>query len=380
MFYLLAATRARLRAGGWFAGARVEPSLAEWLDLVALGTVADVATLDRNNRILVEQGLLRIRAGRCRPGLRALLDIAGVRGERVSARDLAFFVAPRLNAAGRIENMALGVECLLADDPRHAMRAAQQLDALNRRRRVLEHDIRVAAEAQIARLGAELDELPEALCLYRDDWHQGVVGIVAARLRERYARPTIVFARADDGTLRGSARSCEGVHARDLIARIDTAQPGLILRFGGHAMAAGLTILPESLAPFRAAFVAAVREQLGPATPVRELLSDGELAPHLLTLDTAEALRLAAPWGKGFDEPLFDGVFEIVGVQTLKGGHLRLRARAGDMPPVTAIAFGQGEQAVRVGARMQLVYRLGVNEYRGLRQPQLVLEHLQGSF
>lgn len=376
MFYVLIATRLRLRRRGWFRPGREEPNLAALLDLVALGTVADVVTLDRNNRILVEQGLRRIRAGRCRPGLRALLEIAGCQVQRVTARDLGFVAGPRLNAAGRLTDMGLGIACLTTATPLEAMHLARQLDALNAERRTLEAGIRDQAEAIIAGLAPTGAGLPGALCLYDPDWHQGVVGIVAARIRERYHRPVIVFARAEDGLLRGSARSVDGLHLRDCIDAVARAHPGLILRYGGHAMAAGLTLPPAHLDAFRDAFADAVRAVLGAEPGMRELWSDGELPGALMTLPTAEALRLAGPWGKGFAEPLFDGPFEISAVRVVAERHLRFRARAAGGPPLEAIGFNLAAQRAGLGGERQLAYRLDVNEYRGLRNPQLRIEYI----
>jgi single-stranded-DNA-specific exonuclease len=376
MFYLLIAARACLRAQGWFGGARPEPNLAELLDLVALGTVADVVLLDHNNRILVEQGLRRIRRGLCRPGLRALLEIGGRRLEQVTARDLGFVAAPRLNAAGRLEDMAIGVECLVTPDPVRAMQLARQLDGLNQQRRELESEMRQSAENLLENLRHQ-EELPAGLCLFGEDWHQGVIGIVASRLKEHYHRPVIAFARAGDGWLRGSARSVEGLHLRDLLAGIAHRQPGLMERFGGHAMAAGVTMAEEHLDAFREAFFAAVTAELGSAPQEREILSDGELAGSLLSLDTAEALRLAAPWGKGFPEPVFDGAFAVSEVRVIKDQHLKLRAQTADGTTIDAIGFNLAACRAGLGGEAHLAYRLDVNDYRGLRRPQLVLEHAQ---
>lgn len=379
VFYLLAALRTELRRSGWFTPTRSEPNLAELLDLVALGTVADVVTLDRNNRILVEQGLRRIRAGRCRPGVRALLQVAGRDPTRATATDLGFFAAPRLNAAGRLAEMSLGVECLLTEDPSKALELATRLHELNRERREIEAGMRDEAEHAVERLALNGDALPAGICLYGARWHQGVSGIVAARLRERYHRPVIAFADGGDGFLRGSARSVDGLHIRDLIDLIDRRNPGLIERFGGHAMAAGLTLRPESLPGFRLAYRQAVREILGEIPPVREIDSDGELPPGLFNLETAEALRLGGPWGKGFPEPLFDGDFEVTSARLVGERHLKLRLRSGTDPLVDAIGFDQGERLGEAHGRVRLAYRLDVNEYLGQRAPQLILEHLQST-
>lgn len=378
IFYLLIATRGLLRERGWFAApGRAAPNLAQLLDLVALGTIADVVTLDRNNRILVEQGLRRIRAGQCRPGLRALLEIAGCRLDRLSARDLAFTAAPRLNAAGRLDDMGIGVECLTTEDPVRAMQLARRLHELNAERREIEFSMREQAEAIAARVAASQEQLPSGLCLYGKDWHHGVIGIVAARIRERWHRPVIAFADDGSGMLRGSARSIEGLHVRDLIDVVDKAHPGLIERFGGHAMAAGLTLDPRGFETFEGAFTRAVSDELGELDPVRELTSDGELPPDLMDLDTAEALRLAGPWGKGFAEPLFDGQFQVAEARIVGERHLKLRVRAGDGPPIEAIGFNLADQREGLGREAHLAYRLDVNEYRGLRSPQLVLEHVE---
>lgn len=379
VFYLLAALRAQLRETGWFVAPRTEPNLAELLDLVALGTVADVVTLDRNNRILVEQGLRRIRAGRCCPGILALLKVAGRDPACVTTTDLGFFVAPRLNAAGRLEEMSLGVECLLTDDPARAFAIAQELDALNRRRREIEGEMRDQAELLLETLTLDGETLPPALCLFGEDWHQGVSGIVAARIRERYRRPVIAFAEASDGWLRGSARSIDGLHIRDAIAQVDRLHPELIERFGGHAMAAGLTLRADCLEDFRLAFVAAVRAQLGDLPSQPEFPSDGALPGCLMTLDTAETLRLGGPWGKGFSEPCFDGCFDVVQARIVGERHLKLRVATPEGEQIDAIGFNLGEQRSEAQGRIRLIYRLDVNEYRGVRSLQLILEALQAS-
>ena len=376
VFYLLAATRSRLAERGWLGPRRPPPKLAELLDLVALGTVADVVALDTNNRILVEQGLRRIRHGHCRPGLRALLEVAGRRLDRVTAADLGFAAAPRLNAAGRLEDMSVGVECLLCDDPVRASALARQLDGLNRERRDIEHDMRDTAEVLVGRQRDADGTLPAGLCLYAPDWHQGVIGIVAARVRERWQCPVIAFADAGDGMLKGSARSIDALHIRDVLDLVDRRHPRLIARFGGHAMAAGLTIPASALTSFRAAFAAEVRNTLGDQPPVREILSDGELPAGLLSLETAEAVRFAGPWGKGFPEPVFDGRFQIEDAKVVAQRHLKLRVRAPEGAPMEAIGFGLAEQRKGLGESSHLAYRLDVNEYRGLRAPQLLIEHL----
>lgn len=377
VFYLLAAARARLRELDWFGTGRPAPNLAEFLDLVALGTVADVVTLDQNNRILVEQGLRRIRAGRCSPGVSALLQVAGRDPEQATARDLGFAAGPRLNAAGRLTEMSLGVECLLAEHPGPALPMARELDALNRRRREIEGEMKDRAEAMLEELTLETAGLPPALCLFEEGWHQGVIGILAARIRERYQRPVIAFAEADDGLLRGSARSVEGLHIRDLIDAVDKRRPGLIERFGGHAMAAGLSLRAEALDKFRGTLIAEVRRELGDTPPVRELVSDGELPTSAMDLSTAELLHEAGPWGKGFPEPLFDGRFEVLDSRIVGERHLKLRLRPPGGASIDAIGFRMGELAESAGNQACLAYRLDVNRYRGIRSPQLILEHLE---
>ncbi|MEA3277666.1 MAG: single-stranded-DNA-specific exonuclease RecJ [Pseudomonadota bacterium] len=377
VFYLLAALRTELRRQGWFGPTRPVPNLAELLDLVALGTVADVVALDENNRILVEQGLRRIRSGHCCPGVTALLEVAGRDPAQATARDLGFSAGPRLNAAGRLEDMSLGVECLLTDDPARAAAIARQLDGLNRRRREIEGEMKERAEAMLDALRLDGQGLPPALCLFEEGWHQGVIGILAARIRERYHRPVIAFAEADGGLLRGSARSIDGLHMRDLIDAVDKRNPGLIDRFGGHAMAAGITLQAGALEDFRDAVVAEARRELGDQPPTPEILSDGELPPDALDLSTAQVLRGAGPWGKGFPEPLFDGLFQVVDTRVVGDRHLRLRLRAPGGGLIDAIGFRLAEQARTAAPSVHLAYRLDVNEYRGIRSPQLIVEHLQ---
>jgi len=376
VFYLLAAVRARLRGLEWFRSGRPAPNLAQLLDLVALGTVADVAVLDRNNRILVEQGLRRIRTGRCSPGVTALLRVAGRDPETVTSRDLGFMAGPRLNAAGRLTDMSLGVECLLTDDPDRAMSMALELDTLNRRRREIEGEMQDRAE-EVLRDLPDAAGLPPALCLFDAGWHQGVIGILAARIRERYHRPVIAFAAAADGILKGSARSIEGLHIRDLIAAADRCRPGLIERFGGHAMAAGLSVRVEALDALREAVVAEAHRELGDTPPVRELVSDGELPARDMDLATAELLHSAGPWGKGFPEPLFDGRFQVLERRIVGERHLKLRLRPPGGDSIDAIGFGLGALAVSAGDQVRLAYRLAVNDYRGVRAPQLIVEHLE---
>ncbi len=376
IFYVLAALRSRLRDTGWFSRrALSEPKLADFLDLVALGTVADVVPLDRNNRILVEQGLRRIRAGRCRPGIQALLQVARRDREQLVAADLAFAVGPRLNAAGRLEDMSIGIECLISEDQATAHTLAERLDALNQERREIESEMHRQAREQVEQLvrGFERD-LPYALCLYRSDWHQGVVGIVASRIKERCQRPVIAFADAEEGWVKGSARSVPGIHIRDALDALATRRPGLLERFGGHAMAAGLTLRRDLLDAFREAFDEEVRRIAGPAALAGHLLSDGELGAEEFSLGLARELRTAGPWGQGFPEPLFDGMFRVLDQRVVGQHHLKLRLQATSASPgVEAIAFGRAEEG-RLPERAHLAYRLGVNQYQGVSRLQLIVE------
>jgi single-stranded-DNA-specific exonuclease len=385
-FYLLMALRQELRERRWFDRRRLaEPALAELLDLVALGTVADVVPLDHVNRILVSQGLARINARRCRPGILALLDIAGRKPGNLVTADLGFAVAPRLNAAGRLDNMATGIECLLADDPEQATQLAARLDRLNRERREIENDMRLQALDEVRRLGLHADrEMPAGLCLFDSDWHQGVIGIVASRIKERLHRPVIAFAPAGEpgseqptDELKGSARSIRGLHIRDALDAIATRQPGLIRRFGGHAMAAGLTLPRENLDAFKQAFDDQVRAMLDSDDLQRVLLTDGQLKGEQLNLNTAMMLRRAGPWGQRFPEPLFEGYFEVIDRRVVGGHHLKMQLAQGDQT-LDAIMFNidEGDEA-RVRGRQHAVYRLDVNEFRGRRTVQLLIEYLQ---
>lgn len=376
-FYVLLALRARLRDSGWFAGQGMElPRLAQWLDLVALGTVADVVPLDHNNRILVQQGLQRIRAGCCVPGIRALLEVGGRNLARVVASDLGFVAGPRLNAAGRLDDMSLGIECLLADDENAARDMAAQLDAMNRDRREIESDMQVKALQIIDRLQLDEARLPVGLCLFDPDWHQGVIGILAARIKERLHRPVIAFARSSAGEIKGSARSVPGLHIRDALDSVAARNPGLVRKFGGHAMAAGLSLAEADYAEFARAFDAVIAQQLSAEDLFARIHSDGELAEEELTLDTAQWLRAGGPWGQGFPEPVFDGLFEVLGQRVVGERHLKLtvRPRQGKRC-MDAIAFNTAPLPAGCST-VCMAYRLDVNEYRGVLSPQLVVEYL----
>lgn len=383
VFYLLGALRTRLHETGYRADNGDElPRMASFLDLVALGTVADVVRLDRNNRILVEQGLRRIRAGRATPGILALLEAARRNPARTCAADLGYAVAPRLNAAGRLADMSLGIETLLAETMTDARRAASHLDELNRTRRDIEAEMKVQADTELQRLRDQLEvagELPAGLVLYDSRWHQGVSGILAGRVREAVHRPTVIFAEAGDAVLKGSARSIPGLHVRDVLAAIDAEHPGLIQRFGGHAMAAGLSLRRDRLDCFRQAFDQRVERALGGTSPAREVDTDGPLAVDEMRLATAEALRAAGPWGAGFPEPTFDNEFRIRSHRTVGEHHLKLEVEpleGGER--IDAIAFHAERWLHEAPAKqLRLVYRLDVNEFRGRRRLQLIVEHLE---
>lgn len=381
VFLLMVAVRATLRERGWFDRRdAAEPNLADLLDLVALGTVADVVPLDHANRLLVFQGVERLRAGRCQPGLRALAEVAKRRLVDLRAIDLGFVMGPRLNAAGRLEDMSVGVRCLLTDDPEEARRIAAELDSLNRKRRTIEARMeKEALEAlETVSLGDE-GALPAGLCLWEEGWHQGVVGIVASRLKDRVHRPVIAFAAGEDGTLKGSARSVTGVHVRDVLETIANRHPDLIPQFGGHAMAAGLTLERPDFDRFREAFEAEVDRLLPPEERRGIIESDGDLPPERLSLELAEELHRAGPWGTAFPEPLFDGRFEVVDRRIVGERHLKLKVRpVGGKALLDAIAFRQTDSDWPSGpVSVEMVYRLEVNEFRGWRSPQLVVESLR---
>jgi single-stranded-DNA-specific exonuclease len=383
IFYVMSALRSELVRRHWFEKqGLVTPNLADVLDLVALGTVADVVPLDYNNRILVEQGMRRIRAGKTRPGIQALLEIASRPGRRLVASDLSFGVAPRLNAAGRLDDMSTGIACLLAPDDSAARHYGQQLDALNRDRQQIEKGMQQEAMQILDRVyGVEGDDIPAALCLYEPDWHQGVVGIVASRVKDKVHRPVIAFARADDGVVKGSARSIPGLHIRDALERVNTLHPGLIDKFGGHAMAAGLSLAEDSLELFRQSFTAVVAQLLDGVELEAVVESDGELPSSELGLTLATQLRYASPWGQHFPEPIFDGVFTIVTQRLVGERHLKLVVHHPDDPRnlLDAIAFNVDLQTWPSPelAQVRLAYRLDCNYFRGEERLQLLVDHLQ---
>ena len=378
IFYVLLALRARLRERDWFVRhGWAEPNLAELLDLVALGSVADVVPLDANNRILVHQGLARIRAGRARPGLRAILDVAGRDHRRITSTDLGFILGPRLNAAGRLDDMSLGIECLLCEDEALARDMAVQLDELNKDRKAIEQGMQREALAQLKDL--PVADMPFGLCLFEPDWHQGVIGILASRLKERYHRPAIAFADAGDGMLKGSARSVPGLHIRDALDAVAARHPGLISKFGGHAMAAGLSLRQEHFGAFAAAFDAEVRRQLSEDDLTGRLLSDGQLDATEFHLELARALRNAGPWGQHFPEPLFHGVFQIVGQRIVGERHLKLvlKTECGSVQ-LDGIAFNI-DRDIWPNPTLrwaEVAYKLDLNEFRGNESVQLMVAHI----
>ena len=378
MFYVLMALRARLRGLGWFeANGRAQPNLGELLDLVALGSVADVVPLDANNRILVHQGLMRIRAGRARPGLRAILEVARREASRITSTDLGFILGPRLNAAGRLDDMSLGIECLLCEDEPLAREMAVQLDELNQDRKSIEQGMQREALAQLKDLPVE--SMPFGLCLFEAEWHQGVIGILASRLKERYHRPTIAFANAGEGVLKGSARSVTGFHIRDALDAVAARHPELISKFGGHAMAAGLSLPEENFPAFCDAFDAEVRRQLTEEDLTGRLLSDGTLAVEEFHLELARALRNAGPWGQHFPEPLFHGVFQLVEQRIVGERHLKmvLKTECGTVK-LDGIAFSIDRDVwPNPGIRwVELAYKLDLNEFRGNETVQLMVAHI----
>ncbi|AJI96245.1 single-stranded-DNA-specific exonuclease RecJ [Yersinia ruckeri] len=379
-FYLMLALRARLRESGWFEQrALAIPNLAELLDLVALGTVADVVPLDANNRILVHQGLSRIRAGKCRPGIKALLEVANRDARQLAANDLGFSLGPRLNAAGRLDDMSIGVALLLSDDIAQARALAIDLDTLNLTRREIEQSMQVEALQLCEQLERTSSELPYGIAMYHAEWHQGVVGILASRIKERFHRPVIAFAPAGDGILKGSGRSVAGLHMRDALERLDTLNPGLMLKFGGHAMAAGLSLEQDKFDEFRQRFAALVGEWMDPSQLEGVIWSDGELTGVQLTLETAELLRDGGPWGQAFPEPTFDGKFRLLQQRLVGERHLKLMLEPlSGGPLLDGIAFNIDttlwpDSSVR---EVKLAYKLDINEFRGNRSVQLLIQHI----
>jgi single-stranded-DNA-specific exonuclease len=381
MFYVLLALRSELRERGHFNDTKPAPNLAEFLDLLALGTVADVVPLDKSNRVLVAQGLGRIRAGRCRPGIRALLKVSGRDMSRLVASDLGFALGPRLNAAGRLDDMSLGIRCLLTENEDEALGIAAQLDDLNRERRAIEQSMKDDAMRALAHLHLDPSAVPAGICLYEADWHQGVVGILASRIKEQFHRPVIAFADVSDEEIKGSARSIPGLHMRDTLDQIAKRYPDILSKFGGHAMAAGLSLKRVDFGRFASAFAELVAEQLSAEQLEASVLSDGELPLDQLTLENAEALRAAGPWGQAFPEPVFNGRFSVLQQRLVGSHHLKmvLAPIGDDQNPIDAIAFNVDTNqwpAPEVG-EVELVYKLDSNLWRDRLSLQLLVEHIR---
>lgn len=382
IFYVMCALRTELRERGYF-NSHPMPNLAELLDLVALGTVADVVSLDANNRILVFQGLARIRSGHCRPGIKALIDVAGRDTRRLVAADLGFALGPRLNAAGRLDDMSIGIELLLCDQEERARELASELDGLNQDRKAIEAAMKQEAMTELNRLPLdEAQELPWGISLFQESWHQGVIGILASRVKDQLHRPVIAFAEADnmnsEPQLKGSARSIAGLHMRDALDNISRKHPALIIKFGGHAMAAGLSILKKDFATFKEAFDAEVREQLSSSDLKAEILTDGELSATEFSMDTAQRLRDGGPWGQNFPEPTFDGQFQIIQQKLVGSKHLKMVLKVpGSENWLDAIAFNVDTlQWPNPDIKaLKAVYKLDINEFRGQRNVQLLVDY-----
>ncbi|EIH1467538.1 single-stranded-DNA-specific exonuclease RecJ [Salmonella enterica] len=379
-FYLMLALRTFLRDKGWFDERNiVPPNLAELLDLVALGTVADVVPLDANNRILTWQGLSRIRAGKCRPGIKALLEISNRDPQQLAASDLGFALGPRLNAAGRLDDMSVGVALLLCDNLGEARVLASELDALNQTRKEIEQGMQAEALILCEKLERSSETLPGGLAMYHPEWHQGVVGILASRIKERFHRPVIAFAPAGDGTLKGSGRSIQGLHMRDALERLDTLYPDLMIKFGGHAMAAGLSLEEHKFEQFQQRFGELVTEWLDPALLQGEVISDGPLSAAEMSMEVAQLLRDAGPWGQMFPEPLFDGRFRLLQQRLVGERHLKVMVEpVGGGPLLDGIAFNIDttcwpDNGVR---EVELAYKLDINEFRGNRSLQIIIDDI----
>ncbi|EBC1303129.1 single-stranded-DNA-specific exonuclease RecJ [Salmonella enterica] len=379
-FYLMLALRTFLRDKGWFDERNIAPpNLAELLDLVALGTVADVVPLDANNRILTWQGLSRIRAGKCRPGIKALLEISNRDPQQLAASDLGFALGPRLNAAGRLDDMSVGVALLLCDNLGEARVLASELDALNQTRKEIEQGMQAEALILCEKLERSSETLPGGLAMYHPEWHQGVVGILASRIKERFHRPVIAFAPAGDGTLKGSGRSIQGLHMRDALERLDTLYPDLMIKFGGHAMAAGLSLEEHKFEQFQQRFGELVTEWLDPALLQGEVISDGPLSAAEMSMEVAQLLRDAGPWGQMFPEPLFDGRFRLLQQRLVGERHLKVMVEpVGGGPLLDGIAFHIDttcwpDNGVR---EVELAYKLDINEFRGNRSLQIIIDDI----
>jgi single-stranded-DNA-specific exonuclease len=380
-FYLLSALRAKLRTNQWFENNNLPvPNMANYLDLVALGTVADVVPLDQVNRVLVNQGLLRIRSGRARPGIHALLRIAGKDYSRIVASDMGFAVGPRLNAAGRLDDISRGIQCLLTDDPAQALDLAQELEQLNQDRKAIEQGMQQEALKIVDSLSLDDEHsLPAALCLYQADWHQGVVGLLASRIKEKFHRPVAVFANDKEGILKGSVRSIPGLHIRDALDAVATQNPGIITKFGGHAMAAGLSLEQSSFKAFEQALEQQVMDSIEPDDLEATLKTDGELETRLITKQSAECIRDAGPWGQSFPEPSFQGIFILKSQRIVGESHLKVVLAPEDdqSQQLDGIYFNiDTNQWPTTETRVRCVYRLDINEFRGRENLQLLIQYM----
>ncbi|MCH2255779.1 MAG: single-stranded-DNA-specific exonuclease RecJ [Alteromonas sp.] len=379
-FYIMLALKAELQQQGHFEKAGVAPpNLASLLDIVAVGTVADVVVLDKNNRILVHQGLQRIRAGKCRPGIKALVEVANRDCAHLTSTDLGFVVGPRLNAAGRLDDMSQGIACLLEDETIQARMIAAELDALNKERREIETGMKAQAETVLEQMALDEGDIPSALVVYREDFHQGVIGIVAGRLKEKYLKPVIAFAHQDDEIIKGSARSIPGVHIRDVLDEVNTRYPGVIEKFGGHAMAAGLSLPVAKLQDFERAFVDIARAHMAKLDGNHALLSDGDLSSKELCLPFAHLLRQAGPFGQGFESPLFDGEFALLDQRLVGQKHLKMVLKSDGANEVDAIAFNVDLKSWpnAMVKRVHIAYRLDINVFRGQETVQLIVEQIE---
>lgn len=376
IFYVMLALRTELKSRGWFA-TRPVPNLSQWLDIVALGTVADLVPLDKNNRILVHQGLARIRAGQACPGIAALLHVAGRDPRFVQSTDMGFALGPRLNAAGRLEDMSVGIACLLSESFDEALVFAQQLDQLNAERKVIEGDMQETAALLMDSLRLKAEHLPLGLCLFDPTWHQGVVGILASRVKEQYHRPVICLTQISDEEVKGSARSVEGIHIRDVLDSIATQAPGLITKFGGHAMAAGLSFPRENLEQFKRMFEEAVAQQLTHEECVGEVLTDGSLSADELTINTAKLLQQSGPWGQQFPEPVFDDIFHVCSMRILNEKHRKMVVRHASGLTLSAIQFNCQDLTDDTGHDLHMAYQLDINRYQGSETCQLLVRYCE---
>lgn len=381
-FYIMLAIKAELQQRGYFERSGVvPPNLATLLDIVAVGTVADVVVLDKNNRILVHQGLQRIRAGKCRPGIKALVEVANRECSHLTSTDLGFVVGPRLNAAGRLDDMSQGIACLLEDNKIQARMIAAELDALNKERREIETGMKAQAEEALEKMSIDEGDMPAALVVYRADFHQGVIGIVAGRLKEKYLKPVIAFAHQDEEVIKGSARSIPGVHIRDVLDEVNTRYPNVIDKFGGHAMAAGLSLPVAKLAEFEQAFVEITQAHVDKLDTAHALLSDGDLGSEELSLPFAHMLRQAGPFGQGFESPLFDGEFQLVDQRLVGQKHLKMVVKSKEGTEIDAIAFNVDLKTWpnAMVKNVHIAYRLDINVFRGQESVQLIVEQIDAA-